>query len=520
MACRQTMNAFRGMALLIVLLFPALSGGAEITFADVFNHHMVLQRDTSLPVWGTAAPDEQVTVRLEMHQVKTTADSQGNWLVQLPSMAAGGPFELSVTGNQTAVTLTDIMIGEVWLCSGQSNMEMAVQQTARGWDNPVDNARMEAAAAPEWDIRLLQLSRRISGIPRKNLSSGWTRSDSQSVASFSAVGYFFGRELSRELNVPVGLIDATWGGTRIEPWTPPEGFAAVTELAGISEQIEQANRAYRDSLHNTLPLFNRWIAQAEQTMAGGGIPGAMPAIPDHPLQDVREPTSLYNGMIAPLCPLSIRGVIWYQGEANRKDGMKYLPKMEALIRGWRSVWDQGTFPFYYVQLAPYAYGDEWEALPEIREAQRKALDIPNTGMVVTTDVGDLVDIHPRRKQTVGHRLALWALARTYNMEELIYSGPLFREAKLADSRVRVSFNFAENGLTTRDNQPLIWFELAGKNGIYQQAEAEIQGREVLVWHPALVEPDSIRYGWAETAQPYLMNEAGLPASPFRAAVKK
>ncbi len=510
-------------SLLTVLAFllsalPVLPASAQVQVADVFSNHMVLQRQMPIPVWGSASPGEPVTIRLGGDRTRTRADERGRWMARLSAHEAGGPHVLTISGRADTVTFTDVLIGEVWLCSGQSNMEMGVQETVRKLERGSDNAAMEVGASSRWDIRLLHLPRRISGMPRRDLEAGWTRSDSESVGVFSAVGYFFGRELHRELGVPVGLIDATWGGTRIEPWTPPEGFSSVPELTGIAEEVTDATETYLEQWNTLLPTLDHSLHEITEHPAATGDWVEFPVLPVHPLEDVSKPTALYNGMIHPLVPYAIRGAIWYQGEANRHDGSAYRAKMEALIGGWRTVWGQEHLPFYFVQLAPYRYGEHWEVLPAVREAQRKALAIPHTGMAVTTDVGNLRDIHPTQKQTVAHRLARWARAQTYGEHALVYSGPLFREVVLDDGRVQVQFTHTGSGLATRDNQPLIWFELAGSDGVFRQARAEIRGNAVVLWHPAIPAPDSIRYGWDETAQPYLINNEGLPASPFRGAV--
>jgi sialate O-acetylesterase len=302
---------------------------------------------------------------------------------------------------------------------------------------------------------------------------------------FSAVGYFFGREIEKELNVPIGLVESSWGGTRIEPWTPPVGFQTVSKLSELATPID-ANK----KLSNTVPM------------------------------------AIYNGMLAPLAPFAIRGALWYQGESNCSDShdrVTYADKMEALIKGWRKVWGEGDFPFYYVQLAPYKYFDvpkprvpNAEALPVIWEAQTDALRIPNTGMAVITDlVDDLKDIHPTQKLEVGQRLALIALARDYGKKDIVYSGPMLKSMKVRDGKAVVSFTHAQDGLVNKDGQPLTWFTIAGVDGKFVPGEAQIVGDTVVVSSSSVPQPKAVRFAWNEAAQPNLFNKAGLPASPFR-----
>ena len=292
----------------------------------------------------------------------------------------------------------------------------------------------------------------------------------------------------------IGLIDTNWGGTRIEPWTPPEGFAAVAELENIADQIKDANKKYEELV----------ASEPEET-------------PAHPLAaNNRQPTALYNGMIHGIAPYGIRGAIWYQGESNRGDGMKYFSKMDALITGWRNVWNQGDSPFYFVQLAPFKYGgDNVTALPEMWEAQTAALTIPNTGMAVTVDIGNTTDIHPTNKQDVGKRLALWALANNYGKDRLVYSGPLYSDMDVAGNKISLRFDHVGRGLETRDGNAPSHFEIAGEDGKFVAAQAKIVGNTVQVWSDDVAAPAHARYAWHQEAEPNLRNKNGLPASPFR-----
>ena len=493
------------------LLVLASTVLAEVQLPGVFGDGMVLQRDRPIAVWGRAEPGESVTVRLGDHEVRTQADSKGAWRLDLPAHPAGGPHTVTVTGNNDEpIEFDDVYIGEVWICSGQSNMEWPLARTADA------EAAIEAADDPL--LRGIQVPHRNSGLPYFDVDVEWHHTTPEVMASFSAVAYYFGRELRRALDVPVGLIDTSWGGTRIEPWTPREGFAAVPAVQEIREQIDQTRADFREQLGPTLDALEDWIRGSRSALARSESLQPPPPF-SHPLGEWGAPTGLYNGMVHPLVPYTMRGTIWYQGESNLTDGSIYLDKMKALIGGWRQVWGQGDFPFYFVQLAPFNYSRfrpiEPTALPMIWEAQADALAIPDTGMAVTVDIGDLEDIHPANKLDVGKRLALWALAQTYGHEDLVYSGPLYRSMEVEGNRIRLHFDHTGGGLVSRDGEPLRRFEIAGADGEFVPAQAEIDGDTVVVWSDDVPQPSAVRFGWHQEAQPNLSNREGLPASPFR-----
>lgn len=513
----------------ILTLFAFLSIATTFVLADVRLPHvigsnMILQREMQIPIWGWADPCEQVTVKFANHQANTTADEKGNWMVKLPVIKSPGPYKMTVSGNSTIV-LTNILVGEVWLCSGQSNMEMGIGIVANG--------KEEVAAADYPQIRLFDVPKRPSGQTESDVDAEWRTCSPNNIAAggwegFSAVAYFFGREIHNRLNVPVGLIDASWGGSYIEPWTPPAGFAMVPKLTHILDEIEQTNSNYRKVFMRALDEFEAWIDKAHKSMADNDrVPSGMPDYPQHPFTQSEpysypwRPTGLYNGMIHPLVPFAIRGAIWYQGESNLSDGMLYHEKMKALVGGWRKLWGEGAFPFYFVQLAPFRYKG-WPSkdvtptsLPEIWQAQFESLSIPNTGMAVTTDITELDDIHPHNKQDVGKRLALWALAKTYGRTDLVYSGPLYKSMSIQDAAIHIAFDHVGSGLTSRDGKPLNWFEIAGPDKKFYKADAEISGNAVLVWNSKVRKPVAVRFAWHQEAIPNLINKEGLPASPFR-----
>ena len=504
------------MASVVVVLAGAVPLAAEVRLPRVFGSKMVLQRDLPLPVWGWADPGEKVVIRLKDNEASATADADGRWSVKLPAMPAGGPYELTVAGTNRIV-LKDVLVGEVWVCSGQSNMAMLV-------GNSLD-AEKEIAAANHPTIRHLTVPRTLAGEPAEDVAIEWVVCSPETVKDFSAAAYFFGRTLKEKLDVPIGLINTSWGGTRIEPWTASAGFAAVPSLAEISQAIEDANSDYYKALVTYVGRVEAWVKDARASLAEKVTPSTMPAWPEHPLlaKGRAAPTVMYNAMVHPLVPYGIRGAIWYQGEGNvlSDDGMTYCEKMKALVGGWRAAWGQGDFPFYYVQLAPWRYtkrhpGDDGPVrLPQVWEAQAAALAIPNTGMAVTTDIGNLDDIHPKNKQEVGRRLALWALAKDFGQKDLVYSGPLYKSMSVEGGAIRVAFDHVGGGLASRDDKPLTWFQIAGEDRKFVDAKAVIDGRAVVVSSEEVPKPVAVRFGWREDAEPNLMNKEGLPASAFR-----
>jgi sialate O-acetylesterase len=494
---------------------------ADVKLPDIFGSHMVLQQQMPIAVWGQAAPGEQITVRLSDASRRTTADATGKWRVSLPAMKAGGPCTMTVTGPNT-VTFDDVVIGEVWVCSGQSNMEMGISMCLDG--------KQEIATAKYPSVRLMMVPRNPSATPQDNIvAATWSVCSPETIGrggwgGFSAAAYFFGRELQKSLNVPIGLVDASWGGTRIETWTPAHAFAEIPSLKGICDQValtDPRSAAHKQRLAGFLAEMDKWTAKARLSMDQEKVVVPVPAFPKELnfQNDAQFPTALYNGMIHPLVPFGIRGAIWYQGEANQPDGMEYLDKMKALVGGWRRAWGEGDFPFYYVQIAPYEYDNEPSyILPGFWEAQTAAMRaIPNTGMVVTTDIGDPKNIHPRNKQEVGRRLALWALAKTYGRQDVVCSGPTFQSLKTEGSKVRLHFDNSGGGLVSRDGKPLSNFEVVDRDrGGFVPATAIIDGEQLVLSADGVANPVAVRFAWNKLAEPNLANRQGLPAVPFRA----
>lgn len=495
----------------LLATFPAQ---AKVRLPHVFDSNMVLQRDAAIPVWGWASPGEKVTCELGNGNVSAIATAEGQWKLELPPMKAGGPLALTVRGENTLI-LTNILVGEVWVCSGQSNMEMGIGMCKDG--------KKEIAAATNSQIRLFLIPKKNSGIPLNDVDATWQVCSPATISKggwggFSAAAYYFGRELQQSLDVPIGLIETSWGGTRIEPWTPPTGFAAVPALKSIEKQIQKAEAEYPKAYGKALDELEAAIANARKALAAGK---PLPPLPQpavrHELDSHTKPTGLYNAMVHPIVPFAIRGAIWYQGESNNGEGMDYYEKMKALIGGWRQVWSQGDFPFLFVQIAPFKYGGSATSLPGIWNAQLASLSITNTGMAVTTDITTLNDIHPPNKQDVGKRLALWALAKTYGKQGIVFSGPLYKAIQADGDKISVLFDHAGSGLATRDGKAPSHFEIAGDDGKFVPAQAKLESNRVILSAEGVAAPRHVRFGWDQLAEPNLINKEGLPASPFSSA---
>lgn len=482
-----------------------LSAGlrAEVSLPALFSDHMVIQRNLPVHVWGKSSPGEHVTVSFRGEERAATADDLGRWSVYMPEGDPGGPFAMTVRGSNV-VTLKDVLVGDVWVASGQSNMEMAVSS--------VDSAEQEIAAARHPKIRLFHVGRNVSNYPLDDVAArGWTECSPETVAEFSGVAYFFGRHLEEKLNVPMGLISTSWGGTPAEAWTSLHALSADASLMPAFASWSDMMDRYGETKARRDQQIADWQKAVDRAKASGTKPPSLPWAPNERFS--WSPAGLYNAMIAPLTPFPIRGAIWYQGESNAtKTGAPlYAHLFQTMIQDWRRAWGVGDFPFLFVQLANYKTGPDakW---PELREAQRQTLALRNTGMAVTIDIGDAVDIHPKNKQEVGRRLALAARHIAYG-ETLDYSGPLFRQAVKDGSSIRVWFDHAA-GLATRGGGPLRGFEIAGRDGKYVVAEAKIEGGSVVLSSAGVPEPQSVRYAWSDNPDGNLVNATGLPASPF------
>jgi len=519
-------------ALLLMLLLLAPAAHAELRVSNAFGDHMVLQQQMPIRVWGWATPGQTVDVRISdqegSNKAKAVAGDDGRWLAELkPMRAIENPpaYTLTVQAGDDAVTFKDVLIGEVWICSGQSNMEWSLRASA--------NPQEEIANAKHPTIRLFNVPQHVKqNSPQQDAQqAAWQVCTPQSATNFSAVGYHFGRALSKELNVPIGLVGTNWGGTRIEPWTPPVGFEKVPQLANYSKAIKAmdpstpegsaARKAY-------VKKVEAWLANAKAHANSGKETGSAPQFNISPPGGA---TQIYNGMVAGLTPMSVRGAIWYQGESNAGHGLAYEYMKEALVKGWREVFDNDELSFYWVQLANFRQpsdnpaGGGWGP---VREGQRRALKLPHTGMAVIIDIGAANDIHPKNKQDVGRRLALWALAKDYG-KDIVYSGPLYKSHAIEGNQIRVTFDHAGGGLIVADkggehfmgpvkpikDGELKEFAIQDAEGNWHWADAKIQGKSVVVWHDDVKNPKAVRYAYQSNPdRANLYNKEGLPASPF------
>ena len=510
------MNRIRFACLAFLMgLIPNLVQ-AEIKLPRVFGEHMVLQREKPIKIWGTATPQSKVRVTLDDDQAAATAGADGRWQVTLPARKAGGPLELTIAeGDQApAIHFRDILIGEVWICSGQSNMQWTVQQSA--------NPEQEIANAKHPQIRHLGVTRQQAASPQDDFQATWQVCSPETAGGFTAVGYYFGRTLQQELDIPIGLINSSWGGTRVEPWTPPIGFAGVPALAEIHQAVllqTPGTPQHRKLLGEHIAATESWLKTARGALAESAPIAPSPAFPAG-LQvpnSHQSPTKLYNAMIHPLVGFPVRGAIWYQGESNHSEGMLYFDKKRALIEGWRKLWQQDDFPFYFVQIAPFQYGNEdGTILAKFWEAQNRVTELPQTDMVVISDIGNLKDIHPKNKQDVGRRLAELALKNDYGRNDLVAGPPRFDKLEVKDGSLVVHFNNVGTGLKSRDGKPVSHFEVVGEAGKFFPATATIDGNRIVLTSDKVKRPVALRFAWDKLAEPNLVNSAGHPAPAFRA----
>lgn len=501
----NSMRIFSGV-LLLLLLPVAGSAAAEVRLPHVISDHTVLQREAPIHIWGWAEPEEKVTVRFHAQTRSTEADAQGEWSLWLMPESAGGPYTLTAQGGSggasSTVTVSDVLVGDVWVASGQSNMEMPL----KGFPGSavLKNSAEEIAHATLPQVRLLRIERKSSDIPVEDIASTWTLCTPKTAADFSAVAYFFGREINQQEHVPIGLIDTTWGGTPVASWISLNGISADASLMPIF-----AARARFADEQGSLSRVVAAEKRADAAAAAAGRPA--PKHPWHPDQASWLPAALFNGMIAPITPYSIKGAIWYQGESDSAPTMApiYAKSFSTMIGDWRSHWQQGNFPFLFVQISSYKSDGEWWGM--VRDQQRRTLGVNNTAMAVSLDVGTPDNVHPPDKQTVGARLALAARGLVYG-EKIDYSGPLFRQATRDGAGMHVWFDHAA-GLSSKGGA-LIGFEIAGADKQFVPATAVIHGASVLVTSDAVKDPKYVRYAWQNVTTANLYNGAGLPASTF------
>lgn len=494
-----------------MMFMSAAVARAEIILPDVISNGMVLQRDRAVPIWGKADPGEVVTVSFGKQLKKTIADTFGQWRVNLePLRASVTPATMVITG-ENQIELTNILVGEVWLCSGQSNMQYS-------FDWRTDTAA-EIAAADYPLIRFFNVSRDVAFKRASGPLAVWQACSPETVKSFSAAGYYFGVELQKELKVPIGLINSSYGGSQAEAWTPVEYLLASDDLRPCVERTKIWDEERPRVKAEYEERLKQWHQAVEKAKAEGTNPPPQPRVPDA-LRPFRIAASIYDSMIAPLIPFAIRGALWYQGESNEARAEQYAILLPTMIRAWRERWGQGTFPFGIVQLPNYHEAKSEptdEPWSHLREAQRRtALATPHTGLIVTIDIGEADDIHPRNKLDVGKRMCRWALVDVYG-HKMTKSGPIFRSAKLDGAKIVLRFAEVGSGLKIRDGDKLDEFAIAGADQVWHWAEARIVGKDrVEVWSDAVPPPQAVRYAFNDNPKhPNLTNETGLPAAPFR-----
>lgn len=455
-------------SLLCLFLLLVNISFAKIWTPTIISDNMVLQQQSTATIWGwTTATSETITITASWNNLEaTTKAHQGVWSVQLPTPIAGGPYTLTIKGHEE-ITLSKILIGEVWVASGQSNMQWTPNMG-------LDNAEEEIKNAEYPNIRFFQVPQRKSKSPQDDTPGEWVSCSPETMQNFSSVAYFFGRKLHKNMEVPVGLISSNWGGTPVEVWVPQELIEEDAELKAAAERLQE---------------FEWWP---------------------------EEPGTAFNGMIHPLVKFDIAGTIWYQGESNRVNANSYYRSFPLLIQSWRTAWKK-DFPFYFVQIAPFNYTKDKKDINAavVQNAQlHTMLTVTNTGMAVTNDIGNLANIHPTNKQEVGRRLALWALAKTYGVKDVVYSGPVYKSMEIVKNKIKLSFDLAGGGLISK-GKTLKEFYIAGADKEFYGAKAKIKGNTVIVSSSEVKSPVAVRFAFYDKALPNLFNKEGLPASAFR-----
>ncbi len=515
------MKFIKTIAFTLLLFLFSGSLTAKVKLASPFGDHMVLQRNTLVPIWGTASPGEKINLTFKNQKKTITADATGSWKINLDKLKAGGPYNLVISGENT-ITMNDIYVGEVWVCSGQSNMDFTVAREDRYWCG-VFNEKEEVASANYPLIRVFDTDFSPRNEPQTEVVGKWEIVSPQTVGHISAAAYFFARDLQNKLKIPIGLITTAYGASTAEAWISGSALQSNPKFTTLLNAFQEKLTKY---LQDTAAqskykvAFEKWKVDAAKAKAEGKDELKGPKNPN-PVVDQHNPSVLWNGMVAPLVPYAIRGALWYQGESNSPTASIYRELMETLITDWRSQWGQDNFPFIYVQLANI--GKEVETVPAKggteaikREAQLQNLSIPNTAMVVAIDNADpdnQANVHPKNKQEIGRRLALAARNIVYG-EKVAFSGPIYDKMKVEENYIRLFFKYTDGGLITKDGQ-LKGFAIAGPDKKFVWANASIEGETIKVTSPEITNPVAVRYGWGSNPPTSLYNKANLPASPFR-----
>lgn len=523
---------YQFLALLLFFLPQFLL--ADVKLNALFSNHMVIQRETTVPIWGWADPGEGVSVNASWGAIaNVVAGADGTWKTLLKTPKAGGPFQITIKGKNTIV-IDDVLSGEVWLCTGQSNMDFAMSKfikdsKERQYQPLVEYIRKEVATANDDWLRHIEVPQTTSLYEKKyEFEDNWRSANPEQIGEITATGYFFAKELRKYLNVPIGLVECSWGGTRIQPWLSEEAYMADENLKAYYE-------ASRKDIKETIEIMDakEYVdIKYEKNLAAwkeNGEKGRKPRLATHPKEDRQLPATDYNGMLSAVVPYAIKGAIWYQGESNAV----YMPNeyeefLTVMINSWRSEWEQGDFSFYWAQLASCKRGNEeadngWAI---VNDKLRRTLKLPNTGMAVLYDIGEAKDIHPHNKMDAGKRLSLWALKNDYGIEVPAVSGPLYKSIEVIKNKIEVTFNEVGSGLmvghkqllndTAAVDEPIKWVEIVGKDGEWKPAEAKIISKnKIEVWNTSVSNPVNVRYAWSGNPEgANLYNKEGLPASVF------
>lgn len=490
-------------AMLICLSSITISQAA-IKLPALISDNMVLQQNSVITLWGWASPGEKISVTCSWQKKNKTVvtDAKGNWKLNIATTKAGGPYNIQFTSKDESIIVNNVLLGEVWLASGQSNMEFPVGKF-EGWRNGVHNYLSEIPRANYPYIRMIDVPNLVADSVQNDFTGRWLSCDSSNVKEFSAVAYFFAKELFIKTGYPVGIINSTWGGTPAESWTRRSVLESDTGFVHILER-------YQKLLNNYPAAYKKYQNDLVKWKADTSTKKKKPAAPNGADWN-KSPSKLYNGMIAPLLNYKLKGVIWYQGESNATYAWQYRRLFPAMIKSWRSDFNNKNMPFYFVQITPHKGQNA-----EIREAQLFTWQtVPFTGMVVTTDYGDTSNIHPRNKEVVGKRLSLWALKNEYGNKNIITSGPVFSKMKKEGNKIRLYFNNS-SGLYVANNASMKQFTIAAAGDTsFHSANAIIENNSVLVWSDDVLNPADVRYGWQNLPIAELYNNAALPASPFR-----
>ncbi len=478
---------------------------AQIKLPSIFGDHMVLQQKQDNPVWGRAKPNEKITVEINGQSHTTIADAKGAWRILLKPIPAGGPYKMYIQGDHSKFFFEDILVGEVWICSGQSNMQWSLRNTNSG--------ELAIATSNYPKIRLISVPQVGTSMPQDDFNGAWEAASPETTPDFSAIGYFFGQRLHHALDVPIGLIDNAWGGSAAEAWVNRDVLESDKNYSALISSWKKLEQTY-----NYEEELKKWNESMEEWKAGNREE-AMPRKPGNLLTGNHRPANIYNGVLHPTIGYGIKGVIWYQGESNAGRSYQYRDLFPLMIQNWRNEWKQGDFPFYYVQLADFmAESDQPEesGWAELREAQTMTKDkLSNVGEAVIIDLGEGRDIHPRNKQTVADRLVRIALARDYH-KNIIHEGPRYKSMEVKGDKILLTFDSVGQGLYSFDTREPQGFAIAGADKKFVWAEGKIiSNNQMEISSESVKNPVAVRYAWANNPKCNMYNRDGLPMTPFR-----